>query len=304
MDGELKFQFDVYQRHFKQPLRTSHGVWRVREGIIISLTDRAGTAGRGEIAPLSWFGSETFSQALQFCQQLGETIRLEEIAKIPDRLPCCQFAFESAWLNIIEPQKDLVDDLDYCYLLPAGESALTAWQEIYRTQAATTFKWKIGVLPLATEIKILQQLTDIFPPGVKLRLDANRGLDLKQARHLLSVTDTLQAIAFIEQPLPPQNFANILQLSREYTTPLALDESIASFSQLQEAYKEDWEGIYVIKAAIMGFPSRLVQFCGDRKLDVVFSSVFETEIGRDAVLNLARKLNHTRAVGFGVQHYF
>lgn len=304
MGDELKFQFDVYQRHFKQPIRTNHGIWRVREGIIISLTDRAGMVSKGEIAPLPWFGSETLSEALQFCQSLGEAIDVQQIAQIPDRLPCCQFAFESAWLSLIQPEKDLVDDLDYCYLLPAGESALTAWQEIYRTQLATTFKWKIGVLPLATEIESLKQLTSSFPTGVKLRLDANGGLNLQQARHLLSITDTLEAIAFVEQPLPPQNFADLLQLSKEYTTPLALDESVASFQQLQESYQEGWQGIYVIKAAIMGFPNRLVRFCQDYQLDVVFSSVFETEVGRDAVLNLARKLNHPRAVGFGVQHYF
>lgn len=304
MGNELKFQFDLYQRHFKQPLRTSHGVWRVRKGIIISLTDRAGIESKGEIAPLPWFGSETLSEALQFCQQLGETISPKEIAEIPDRLPCCQFALESAWLSLMQSQNDLVDNLDYCYLLPAGESALTAWQEIYRTQSATTFKWKIGVFPLATEIEILKQLTTALPPGVELRLDANGGLDLKQARHLLCVTDTFEAIAFVEQPLPPQNFADILQLSREYTTPLALDESIASFTQLESAYRQRWRGIYVIKAAIMGFPSRLIRFCSDRELDVVFSSVFETEVGHDAVLKLTQKLNHPRAVGFGVQHYF
>lgn len=53
----------------------------------------------------------------------------------------------------------------------------------------------------------------------------------------------------------------------------------------------------------MGFPLRLQEFCQDKSLDVVFSSVFETEVGRNAVLKMARKLNHPRAVGFGVQHF-
>ena len=302
--GDLEFQFDIYQRHFKQPLRTNHGIWRVREGAIVSLSDRTGIVGRGEIAPLPWFGSETISQAIKFCRQLGKTITQQDIMSIPDCFPCCQFAFESAWLNLRQDRKDATHDYEYCYLLPAGESALTAWQEIYRSQAATTFKWKIGVLPLATEIKILKQLTDALPSNIKLRLDANGGLNLPQAQYLLSIADTLEAIAFIEQPLPPENLADILQLSQEHTTLLALDESVASFQQLQEVHRQGWQGVYVIKAAIMGFPSRLADFCRDRTLDVVLSSVFETRVGRDAVLNLTRKLNHPRAVGFGVQHYF
>lgn len=305
MKDKIKFQFDIYQRPFTKPLRTSHGVWRIREGIIIRLANQAGRVSQGEIAPLPWFGSETLSQAQQFCQQLGKTISKQEIAAIPDSLPCCQFALESAWLDLESNyQDDQTKDLKYCYLLPAGEQALTAWENIYQTQDATTFKWKIGVYPLEKEIKILQQLIHNFPSDIKLRLDANGGLNFSQAQQLLSVTDTLKAIEFIEQPLPPDNLMGMMQLSQEYTTNLALDESVASFRQLQSVYQQGWQGIYVIKAAIMGFPRKLNQFCQDKSLDVVFSSVLETEIGRSAVLKMVQALDHPRAVGFGVQHYF
>jgi o-succinylbenzoate synthase len=304
MEDELKFQFKVYQNHFKQPLRTSHGVWQIREGIIVSLTNSAGMTSRGEIAPLSWFGSETMAQAVEFCQQL-QSITRQEIMTIPDVLPCCQFALESAYLGLTQHQlASYPQDLDFCYLLPAGEKALTTWQELYQANLATTFKWKIGVLRLAEEIEILQQLTANFPSEVKLRLDANGGLNLTQAQQLLSVTDSLEAIEFIEQPLSPDRFTEILQLSQEYTTLLALDESIASFRQLQQVNQQGWSGVYVIKAAIIGFPTRLKQFCQEHDLDVVFSSVFETEVGREAVLNLAQQLAHPRAVGFGVQHLY
>ena len=300
----VKFQFDIYQRRFKQPLRTNHGVWQIREGIIISLTNQLGVVSQGEIAPLPWFGSETLSQALEFCQQLGETINKKEIAAIPDSLPCCQFALESAWLNLEQNYlENQTKDLNYCYLLPAGEQALTEWENIYQTKAVNTFKWKIGVLPLATEIEILQQLTNNFPSDLKLRLDANGGLDLPQAQQLLSVTDRLQAIEFVEQPLSPDNLAGILQLSQEHSTLLALDESVASFRQLQRVHQLGWQGVYIIKAAIMGFPGKLIQFCRDNSLDVVFSSVMETEVGRSAVLKMVPELNHPRAVGFGVQHF-
>ena len=94
----------------------------------------------------------------------------------------------------------------------------------------------------------------------------------------------------------------MLQLSQEYITPLALDESVASFQQLQSAHQQGWQGVFVIKAAIMGFPSRLVEYCQANSLDVVISSVFETEVGRSAVLKIAQQLNHSRAVGFGVSH--
>jgi o-succinylbenzoate synthase len=306
MDYELKFQFKLYQHNFKQPFQTHHGVWDLREGIIVSLTNPEGITTRGEIAPLPWFGSETIAQAVAFCQQLGNVITEKVILNIPDHLPCCQFALESALLALnLEPTSDnYPQGFDFCYLLPAGVKALTTWQALYQAHDASTFKWKIGVLSLAEEIEILKQLTTDLPAQVKLRLDANGGLNLAQARKLLSVTDRLQGIEFIEQPLPPGNFANMLQLSQEHTTLLALDESVASFSQLEQAYKQGWGGIYVIKAAIMGYPSRLRQFCQNHALDVVFSSSLETEIGREAVLKLILQLDHPRAIGFGVQHLY
>lgn len=306
MDYELKFQFKLYQNHFRQPLQTSHGVWRVREGIIISLTNSAGITSQGEIAPLPWFGSETLDQAKEFCQQVGETINQEQIMAIPDCLPCCQFALESAYLALKKPQIVSIQDqdLDFCYLLPAGEKALTAWQDLLINSSATTLKWKIGVLPLEQELKILSQLSSAVSSEIKLRLDANGGLSLSQAQKLLSLTDNLPNIEFIEQPLAPERLTEMRQLSQTYSTLLALDESVASFRQLQQVHQAGWQGVFVIKAAIMGFPSRLIQFCQNNALDFVFSSVLETDVARQTVLNLTQQLNHPRALGFGVQHLY
>jgi o-succinylbenzoate synthase len=303
----LKFQFNIYQHLLKQPLLTSHGTWQIREGIIISLSDGVNLA-QGEIAPLSWFGSETMAEAVEFCHQLGSTISTQDIDAIPDHLPACQFGLESALFKLNESDSEIktiqVEDLNYCYLLPAGAAALTAWEAIYQLQGNNTFKWKIGVYPLETEISVLQQLVKILPAKVQLRLDANGGLDFHQAKQLLTVTDHLKTIEFVEQPLAPECLTQMLQLSQEHTTLLGLDESVASFSKLQLAHQQGWEGIFVVKAAIMGFPSRLMAYCQQCSLDVVFSSVLETEVGRNAVLKLAQQLDHPRAVGFGVNHYY
>lgn len=300
-----EFQFEVYQRRFKQPLYTSHGVWQVRTGIIVTLIDQAGVVSQGEIAPLPWFGSETQAQALEFCQQLGSAITQEDIDFIPDSLPCCQFALESAWLNLGNSYAvGQTQDLDFCYLLPLGKRTLTSWQDLKQTQTVKTCKWKIGVLPIAQEIEILLQLDRILPAEIKLRLDANGGLNLSSARQLFSVTDTLSRIEFIEQPLAPEHLGEMFQLSQAYDTAIALDESVASFRQLQSVHQQGWQGLYVIKAAIMGFPSKLMHFCQIHSLDVVFSSVFETEVARNVVLKMAQELGHDRAVGFGVQLFW
>jgi O-succinylbenzoate synthase len=97
----------------------------------------------------------------------------------------------------------------------------------------------------------------------------------------------------------------MLELSNYYSTKIALDESVATLQQLENCYQQGWRSIFVIKPGIVGSPSRLRKFCQQHQIDVVFSSVFETAIGRQAALKLAAELssNH-RAVGFGINHYF
>ncbi len=338
MTIQYQFNFTPYRYSFNQPLRTSHGIWRVREGIIITLCDLDNRIGKGEIAPIPWFGSETREDALNFCSQLKNSLTEEDIIRIRDSLPACQFAFESALWELRDKEtgspkglaplrsaswgdgemrrwedKEAGGDgevlLNYCYLLPAGSQVLDCdFDKIIKSSQSlsiNTFKWKIGVYPLAEEIAILQQLVSRLPTEIKLRLDANGGLTWAEAHRLLEVTDKMPQIEFIEQPLPPSQFKEMMTLAAEYQTPLALDESVTNIRQLQDCYHQGWRGVFVVKSAISGKPSLLRKFCQQHPLDIVFSSVFETSVGRQAALKLAAELgNKQRAVGFGTAYYF
>jgi O-succinylbenzoate synthase len=298
-----RVEFRPYQRPFRQPLLTSHGDWRVREGVIVGLQDGLGRKGWGEIAPLPWFGSEDLETVLAFCQGLGGEISAQDIEKIPMSLPACQFGFETALADLLSSGNVNESEFAYSYLLPAGKEALEAWWEGW-SQGGRTFKWKIGVLAGEVEREIFTQLLRQLPAAAKFRLDANGGLSEAEAREWLQVTNGTQQVEFFEQPLPPGKLEMMLQLSQDYETPLALDESVATLSQLKQCYQDGWRGIFVVKGAIAGSPKQLRSFCRQHDLDLVFSSVFETEIGRKAVLQLARELSSPhRAVGFGVQSW-
>lgn len=341
-----KFEFRVYRRKFATPLNTFHGVWENRNGVILRLTDETGKVGWGEIAPISWFGSETVEQAVLFCRKLPRVITDKTIFSIPDELPACQFGFESALkmlgtnvssdishINqetlkpgfVVRKRKGLgsryrnrednisstSSSVNSSVLLPAGKAALHQWRNVWDT-GSHTFKWKIGVYPVAEEIFIFDLLAGELPAFTKLRLDANGGLSYREAEIWLQKCDNINknddidlTIEFIEQPLSVNRFSEMLELSRSYITKIALDESVATLQQLQSCYQQGWREIFVIKAGIIGSPSRLRQFCLTHKIDTVFSSVFETSIGREAALLLADELSQqNRAVGFGVNHYF
>ena len=342
-----QFEFRTYQRKFKRPLQTSHGLWDIRSGIILRLVGENNRIGWGEIAPLSWFGSESFGQALDFCHQLPANLSSEMILAISAQLPACQFGFESALSNLsnsfvgsagerilggissilhaaeplekhsqAEPGNEEKMPNRFSGLLPAGETALQAlqvlWLEGYRT-----FKWKIGVAVIEQELKIFQQLIQVMHnlcdrESAFLRLDANGGLSYSQAKTWLQACDKVKAtpdfsadIEFLEQPLPVTQFQEMVELNAIYATAIALDESAANLERIQECYSQGWRGIFVIKPAICGSPSQLQKFCQTHNIDAVFSSVFETKIGRQAALNLARELSQNkRALGFGTDCWF
>ena len=424
----------------------------MREGIILRLVDEAGNVGWGEIAPIPWFGSETIEQALEFCYQQPSKLSQMLIFSIPDMLPSCQFAFESAWegmrkqlignlktpthrdttkqaslatqnsslqaenltlrllhaslqsrsaelqprsldnqaqnsdvsaqSSILRPQNSAISaqnshveaqssecrpqnsilrpqnsDVEaqnsecrpqnsgaeaqssehqvqnshveaqsseyrpqnshhdqttvYSALLPAGKPALCYWKPLWE-QGFHTFKWKIGVYPIALELEFLHVLAQTLPKTATLRLDANGGLSIDDALRWLHTCDAMTAdpnrfvkIEYIEQPLPPAQFQAMQHLSQHYRTSIALDESVATLYQLQTCYKNGWRGIVVIKPTIVGSPFRLRQFCQTHAIDAVFSSAFETAIGRQAGLTLAMELaNPNRALGYGTTHWF
>ncbi|MFM7383573.1 MAG: o-succinylbenzoate synthase [Microcystaceae cyanobacterium] len=306
-ENSLDFCFAIYQYPLAKPLLTHHGSWQFREGIVIQLSDESGKCGRGEIAPLPWFGTETLTEALKFCQRLpSRSIDLAPIlGEIPEALPCCQFAFASAYQDLFSPSPPpSFSPAQLCYLLPSDDEVEERLM-ILLGDGYQTFKMKIGLQAFAVEREKIQAVLQQFPPAGRLRLDANGGLTLAQARNWLTFLGDFPQVEFLEQPLPPHQFAEMLTLSPQFPTAIALDESVSSWRQLQACYRQGWRGIYVLKAAIMGYPQRLEDWLRTHPIDAVFSSVLETAIARQQVLRMASRWNHPeRAVGFGTEHWF
>ncbi len=304
--GETHYllEFRPYCRPFLQPLRTHHGLWEQRQGVLLRLSagDRVSY---GEIAPLPEFGSETLAAALAFCRGLGATVSEAQLKLIPAVLPACQFAFETAvWgLRNQGQPPNLIPALPpahACALLPSGEAALQRWQDSWAA-GHRNFKWKIGVHTPTQELTWGKELRSQLPPSAKLRLDANGGLSLAATHTWLTWCDQVE-IEFLEQPLPTTDSDPLHQLSQQYRTPIALDESVSSLADLQQWRQRGWAGVFVVKPAIAGSPAALVDWYQHHQPRLVLSTVFETPVGRQAIRQLAAVLYSDQpplALGWG-----
>lgn len=281
---------------------------------MVRLEDEAGRVGFGEAAPLPWFGTETLAEAEKVLAVLGGVVNAAALASLDERHGCVHFALASALEP--EPADPAVQPrLPVARLLPSGREALAAADRA-RDEGYVAFKWKVGVLGMADELAILDDLLARLPAQARLRLDANGTWTTRQAaRWLARCAD--RPIEFVEQPClaeASQGTAGrrrsddiLLGLANDFPTTLALDESVTGLTSLREWLDRGWPGVVVVKPALAGAPGAVLALLAAHQADVVFSSAFETSVGRSAALRMAfrfRGRRPARALGFGVVPLF
>jgi len=321
---KYRLQFRRYRLPFRGAVRTAHGVWAEREGVIVRLEDERGNAGWGEAAPIPAFGTETVDEAEEGCRALGEWTSAEVIAGLPARLGCLRHALATAEDEVgrgFSPAADVSGAaaepagerryLGVAALLPAGRAAIA--QIAPRAEVGfRVFKWKVGVGDLADELALLDDVCAELPSGGKLRLDANGAWDRRQAERWLERCAE-RPVEFVEQPcFAPQGAALrgktedvLLGLAGDYPTPIALDESLVGEGDVERWIGAGWPGVFVVKPSLVGDLVGALARLEKAGASVVFSSALETAVGARSALRAAFAWKgEPRALGFGVWPLF
>jgi O-succinylbenzoate synthase len=296
-----EFRHKRYRLPLKVPLRTAHGVWAEREGILVRLEDSAGKVGYGEIAPIEWFGTETLSEAEAACAALGDKPDDATLDAVPARFACVRFALAMAREQGTASKTDR--RLPVAALLPAGRAALDVLPA--KLEAGfLAFKWKVGVRAPEEELGILDDLLGLMPAYARLRLDANGAWDRRRAEAWLARCAE-RPVEFVEQPVAPDKVDLLFGLAHDYPVKQALDESVTGLAAAREWQSRGWPGVFVIKPALAGPLPEIAAWMEQTKPDVVFSSAIETALARASILRFVLEHDLTkRALGFGVGEIF
>jgi O-succinylbenzoate synthase len=354
-----KIEHRAYRLPFRAVVRTAHGPWAEREGFLVRAARinadgterteifnregtrrdakaadgevRAGGAGWGEVAPISWFGTETVAEAREALAGLrGEARDLADaLARVPTECVSVRAGLAAAMeRGAGSEEQEAVSEvqapgsslpapcsfLPVAGLLPAGRAVLGA-VEARLELGFRTFKWKVGVGEAADEWAILDDLLGVLPKGAKLRLDANGAWSRKVAEGWLARAAERPMIEYVEQPVGTETRAGedlLRGLAEDFPVKIALDESIAGARDVEKWLAMDWQGVWVVKPALLGEPGPVLEKLARAKADVVFGSALETCAGARAGLRLAfawaeregRAAAERRALGYGVWPLF
>lgn len=301
---DFRFAFRRYRLPFRVQVRTSGGVWSVREGLYVRLEAADGTAGYGEASPLPTAGCETVDELEAFCRGLGEEVEADPRSRLPSRLPTLRNAFDAALGKSFSRARH--PSLAVAALLPAGRSAPALAAE--KAQAGfRSFKWKVGVGDLRDEMAILDDLLAEIPGGSRLRLDANGAWTTKAAERWLDCCSE-RPVEFVEQPVAAdaRGSEDILRgLAADFPVPIALDESIRTDDDADRWLERGWPGFFVVKPSLLRDPSGVVSRLARAGSRVVFSSALETGLGAQSSLRHAFAWpGPVTALGFGVWPLF
>jgi len=280
--GPLQLCWRPYRFALPQPLVTSQGAWNERSGWLLQLRGPEGALGWGEAAAPPGHEADLEGALRQLPGRLERPALERLLPALPAPLACavglalaeCD-GLGSAASGGWKPAPPSAA------LLPAGAAALEALQPLLAAPGPLTLKWKVAACGDAEELLLLEQLLALLPADARLRLDANGGWDRATAWQWADRLQTEPRLAWLEQPLPPSDWAGLEALAAR--VPVALDESLRhSPPPLQR-----WGGWQVRRPLLEGDPRPLLAALATGTPRLMLSTAFETGIGRRLVEHLA-----------------
>jgi L-alanine-DL-glutamate epimerase-like enolase superfamily enzyme len=149
-------------------------------------------------------------------------------------------------------------------------------------------KIKVGIEP-DDDVARVHQVRTAIGPDVKLGVDANGGWSPETA---IAIIERLRAeqIAFVEQPVAPEEILRMNEVRRAARLPIVADESVYTLQDamtLAHLQAADVFSIYVGKAGGIGPARRIAAFAESAGLVCTVGSNLELGVGSAAMVHLA-----------------
>ena len=162
--------------------------------------------------------------------------------------------------------------------------------DIVRRSGCTTAKVKVAERGqvLADDVLRVEAVRDAIGPSGRVRIDANGGWSVDDARIAVNTLDAVGNLEYVEQPCA--TVEELAELRLAIDVPIAADESIRHSDDPLRVARLEAADIAVLKVQPLGGVHACLEIAADIGLPVVVSSAVETSIGLSAGLALAAAL--------------
>jgi len=282
---------------------TSLGEDPLMRNVLVELRTDEGIAGWGETAPLPAYGGETQETIVTVLREnlapylLGRDPRdVKSLILQMDRIlwgqPFAKSAIDFALHDLVArvlgtPLHQLFggavrSELPLAWTIgwkPPSEAAQEAMDAADRGFRA--IKLKIGSPDISEDLVRVRYVRERLPQSVRLRVDANQGYSLANAKRVLLGLKDLE-IQLLEQPIPRWDLEGMRQLREHSLIPLLADEAVFdAHDVVAVATHRSADAVNIKPQKLGGFlkSMRCVEVAGAFGLDVFPSSRICTSVG-------------------------
>lgn len=320
-----KLDWTAYELKFKSPFLTSQKTFTSRKIIIVRLEDEEKFAGYGEAAPLHEFGSETFEEAELILARFNKEFSGAEITynhisvkKFLSRFkkyPTVHSAVEQALLSILSLRSSEIS----AELLPAPKNKsvlINGLVGIHSTEQCVetalilsengyaAIKIKAGRENFEEDLTVITKIRKAVGYQIKLRIDVNGKWSYDNAEKYINELQSLN-LEYIEQPV--LSTEELIRLAEISPIPIAADESLRNLNTAELLLENSKVNFFVVKPMLIGGllnSIELINLAEKNRKNIIFSSSFESNLGKNILLMLCSIYPSKFAQGPAAFNYF
>ena len=158
----------------------------------------------------------------------------------------------------------------------------------------THFKIKANLEPVADLIEKLMIISDLFPTGSHLRIDANQSWTFDHTIEVLSaISRTSFVIDYLEQPTPARDFAALAKVKSISSIPIMADESCftpTDLAELIELDAVDLVNLKLLKSGGLTLAREMAKTAIAAGIGVYVGSMMEGDQSLSAAASLAAEI--------------
>lgn len=240
-----------------RPMAMSTGTVTHADNLIVRIESDDGVVGWGEGASAPSMTGETGLGMLTAAHYLApfligrdwsstEALQMEMERRLP-RNEGVKAAFDTAWFDAVgkvqglsvsqllgNPCRRRINPLS---LIGTGtlQGDIALAKSLFEN-GYKGFKLKVGASDVRPDAERVKAIRDALGTDVLLAADANGAWNCAQTEEFLRLT-ALSNLDFLEQPVAPESLGTLQGLQQKFGIPFGLDESLKTFSDLENAVR-------------------------------------------------------------------